>query len=319
MNIIRLTFGREMGSTAGFRIIYDGTALVNNEIAVRELAPALISIADLLEEANFVINGKESKIDVNVKGSFKSGSFGIDLKVVQNFVDGFIAVFSADGVTAVVNLLTLIGFLKNQNISLIGLIKLLKNRPIEKVEDTDDRIVVIHITHDEKIEVDRRIIDLYKNPRIRRSLENAIAKPLEKDGIDRVITSSEEFGKNEIEITKEEKDYFKMPDVQEEVLGENVTEVHLQAVSISFIEDNKWRFKRGETIFYASVEDKEFIDRVNRNEIQFAKDDVLKVELYSKDYLSPEGLKTIYIVKKVLEHRSAAIQLHLPMKDDNND
>lgn len=307
-----------MASAAEFRIVYDGSALVNNEIAVRELAPALISVADLLEEANLIINGKESRIDVNVKGSFKSGSFGIDLTVVQNFIDGFIGIFSANGVTAAVNLLTLVGFLQNQNVSLIGLIKLLRNRPIEKIENVNDRFIAIHITHEEKVEVDKRILDLYKNPRIRQSLENTISKPLDKEGIDKVITSSGEIVKNVMEISKEEKDYFKVPDVQEEILGENISDVYLQAVSISFISDNKWRFKRGETIFYASVEDEDFIDRVNRNEIQFAKDDILKVSLYSKDYLSPDGMKTLYIVKKVLEHRSAAIQLHLPMKEDNN-
>ena len=65
-------------------IAYDGPALAAHEMDVKELAPALLAFSTLFEEANSMFNGDRTKIAINVKGSFKSGSFGIDLSVVQD-------------------------------------------------------------------------------------------------------------------------------------------------------------------------------------------------------------------------------------------
>jgi hypothetical protein len=43
-------------ATLRYTITYEGPALEGNEIAFRELAPALVSIADALEETNLFIN-----------------------------------------------------------------------------------------------------------------------------------------------------------------------------------------------------------------------------------------------------------------------
>jgi hypothetical protein len=56
-------------------IAYDGPALDTHEMDVRELAPALLAFSDMFEEANAVLNGDRAKISLNVKGSFKTGSF----------------------------------------------------------------------------------------------------------------------------------------------------------------------------------------------------------------------------------------------------
>src|SRR5690349_3150194 len=110
-----------MADTAQFQITYSGEALENNEMDVRELAPALIAIADLLEESNNVINGGSTKIIVNVHGSFKSGSFGIDFTVIQNIFQNVMNFFNSDGVTAATNLLDLLGLTKIGK-GLVGLI-----------------------------------------------------------------------------------------------------------------------------------------------------------------------------------------------------
>lgn len=304
-----------MSDTANFQIIYAGTALETNEMDVRELAPALVAVADLLEEANFIINGGGSKINVNVHGSFKSGSFGIDFVVIHAIYQSIMTILNSEGMTAANNLLGLLG-LKDVGKGLVGFLKRLKNRKIQKIENIDSERIRIYITHQDTIDIDPRVLDLYKSPRVRNALEKVIAQPLSRTGIDEFRTSFND-GNESVVVKKEEREYFEMPLLGDEVLGENVTDAYLQVVSLSFKEDNKWRFSRGETVFYALVEDKSFLDRIDKNEERFTKDDILKVKLYTRDVLTGSGFKTEYKIVEVLEHRNAARQLRLPIEDDD--
>jgi hypothetical protein len=85
-------------SNAGdFQIVYDGPSVRNGEMDVRELAPALMAIADLCQEANTILNGSDAVVGVNIKairrGSFLAhlvldlenlaGLFPIDLKAKE--------------------------------------------------------------------------------------------------------------------------------------------------------------------------------------------------------------------------------------------
>ncbi len=70
-------------STATARIAYDGEAVREGLMDVRDLAPALLEISALCDRANDLLNGDKAKISVNVRADFKTGSFAIDLDVVQ--------------------------------------------------------------------------------------------------------------------------------------------------------------------------------------------------------------------------------------------
>ena len=78
-----------------FQVIYDGPALESNEMDVRDLAPALLAISDVLDEANKIVFGDKTQVQVNVKGSFKTGSFGIDFSIVQRGIEGFTSLFNS--------------------------------------------------------------------------------------------------------------------------------------------------------------------------------------------------------------------------------
>lgn len=302
-----------MTDSANFQVTYSGQALNNHEMDVRELAPALVAIADLLEEANLIVNGGGSKIIVNVHGSFKSGSFGIDFTVIQNIVQNVMNVFNSDGITAATNLLSLLG-LKDFGTGLIHFIQKLKNKKIEKVETLDNKRVRITIESSETIEVEGSVLDLYKNQRIRDSLEKVITQPLSKTGIDE-FRSGVSGSTDQVIVKKEDKDLFELPIIEDEILGENITEAYLQIISLSFKEDYKWKFSRGDAAFFAIIEDKNFLASVTKNEIHFSIDDILKVKLLAKDSLTSSGIRTEYRITEVIEHRSAARQLNLPMTD----
>ena len=93
-------------------IVYDGPALATHEMDARELAPALLAFSALFEEANAIFNKDRAKIAINVKASFKSGSFGIDLSVVQDLFQNLLNFGSRPEVASAATLITLLGLVR---------------------------------------------------------------------------------------------------------------------------------------------------------------------------------------------------------------
>ena len=124
-----------MNNKQYFQIIYDGPALENNEMDIRDLAPALLAISDVLDEANKITYGDKTKVQVNVRGSFKNGSFGIDFSLIQTGIEGFTSLFNSEQVSAAANLLQILGFIgvSGGTYGLIQLLLKLRNRKIKKV------------------------------------------------------------------------------------------------------------------------------------------------------------------------------------------
>ena len=60
-----------MTAAVHFSIKYDGPALASHQMDVRELAPALIALSDLLEQANKAALPDAPEVRVDVRG-FKS-------------------------------------------------------------------------------------------------------------------------------------------------------------------------------------------------------------------------------------------------------
>ena len=61
----------EMSTSVHFSIKYDGPALVGHQMDVRELAPALIALSELLEQANKAAFPNAAEVRVNIQGNFK--------------------------------------------------------------------------------------------------------------------------------------------------------------------------------------------------------------------------------------------------------
>ncbi|MEI6222423.1 MAG: hypothetical protein WCP97_06685 [bacterium] len=303
-------------SKALLTIIYDGLSLQSHEMDVRELAPALLAMSDMLEEANSVLNGEQTKVHVNVKGSFKSGSFGIDFNVVQDFLSKTLS-FIADSkpITGGLAIFALLGLVKTGGSGVLQVLKWLRNRTIKSITKTDNNgAKIVTIDNDEFLVEDYRIIELLGNIKVRQSFDFVITKPLSREGIS---TFASFTGNHEeaVIIHKEDAVYFSTPEQEDSLLEDKEDETYIQAVGIDFKEGNKWKFSSEEGTFYASVFDDEFVEKVQNNYIAFAKDDVLKVVLRRKKWLTSSGIKIETEIVKVVDHIRAKKQLRLPIKD----
>lgn len=309
-------------SKASFNVLYDGPALTGSEMDVRELAPALLALGDLLEEANGVINHGRARISVQVKASFKTGCFGIELDVVQSLLQHAQSLFAHEAVATAKELLEWLGLIEDHagklgiggGFGLIWLIKKIRGRHIDRVVLMDNGKVKL-VLDNELIETEQHVLELYRQFKIRSALE-ALLKPLDSDGIDTFAVTDLKQSTRFIEVGKSERQYFKTPEQEAELLSDDESEVNLQIVSISFQDGNKWRFNDGASVFYADMLDEGFAAQVAASTASFSKGDILKVRLRRVQSLAGQAFKTEYSVLEVLEHRRAAAQLRMNFKSE---
>lgn len=300
---------------------YDGPALEGHEIAARDLAPALVAVSDVLEAANAALNGNDVRVQVNVRASFRTGCFGIDFSVVQSLTSQLTHLLTGDTVTAASNLITLLGFAGGTVVGcgkgLVWVVKRLRGRSPRRVVELKNGRFRIEVD-DDAFEVEAEVLELLRNYDVRRGLE-AMVKPLEEEGIDKLVLQDDIEGEPEV-ISKSERHWFKAPSLDEEMLEEREDERWLQLVTVSFKEENKWRFYDGNSTFFASILDENFLRRVDLDEEKFGKNDVLRVRLRTRQYIDPSGnMRLEAEVLEVLEKKSAGRQLRLPISGESDD
>lgn len=302
-----------MADSIQFTVAYDGDALESHEMDVRELAPSLLAMSDLFQEANQIINRGHAQVSVKVKGTFKTGSFPVDIVVHQSILD-LLNFLNTPAVVGALNLASLLGIGKLGFNGVLRVLLWLKNRPIENVIKVDNETIRLEVKQ-ESLEVNMDVFRLLTNIRVRRSIEK-IVSPLKTEGVTRLSVKDQY---NEIlTINTIDVEYFDAPEIEEQQIEDSHSVTNLQLVNVAFQESNKWRFTDGTTSFFALVSDKDFIDRVQNNTESFAKNDILKVQLRKIQYEIETGIKTEYEVLKVLNHKRVGQQLNLPLDGSFN-
>lgn len=300
-----------MTDMSDFRITYDGPALEASEMDVRELAPALLAIGDLLTASTQALCGDKVRPQVNVKGSFKTGSFGIDFVLATDLLTRVRDIFASDSATAIANagaILTALGFAANQSYKgLLHVIKWIRGRKIQRVETGRDT-AILHV-EDDQLEIELAVLTLLRDVAVREATERML-EPLSREGITTFYAGTDEHVS--ATIRSEEIGWFSAPPAQDELLVDETRKMVFSIVSLAFKEDNKWRLHDGNSTISAAISDADFLHKVDTNQVNFAKGDVLVCDVRVRQWQSTGGAKTEYEVVRVIEHRTAARQIPLP-------
>lgn len=295
---------RGMNSTLHFSIKYDGPALAAHQMDVRELAPALIALSDLLEAANKAAFPNAPDVQVKVNGDFKGGSFGVDLTVVQTVAQQIVSLLSGPEVSASANLFGIAGGLGLLGSGgLIALVKWLAGRRPSSIRQEGDKTVFELTTAEtvETLETDLITGKLYQTRVVRQALAKVVA-PLERQGIDTFFCGPDKQVVAVVE--KEELPWFTASASEADVVSDSIQHaVLLQIESAVFKDGNKWRMNDGSTAFYAEMCDAGFQGRVDAGLERFGKGDILVVDLRRLQTVTDGGLRTEWSIVQVLEHR----------------
>jgi len=301
-------------STGRFHIVFDGPAFDEHEMNVRDLAPALLAVSDIFDEINRITFDSRYKVGINVRASFKTGSFLTELGAHATEIIDFFKYNETAG--AVANMMSIFGIpgVAPVGYSLLKFIRWVRRRKITRVVELAGGKVRVEIDGD-AVEVERAIIELFKSQKLRKAFEDLIANTLRKNGIDTVGFGDAE-AKTFISIPREEGPSFIADEPEDEPIGTSTRRAHLQLISPCFQEGNKWRFSDGSVSFHAEIRDMIFLGKVMRGEAAFAKGDILDVEMTETQALTAKGLSTERFIEHVYGQRNPIRQYRLPSLDD---
>lgn len=285
---------------AQFDLVYDGPALTEGSMNVRDLAPAMMAVGGFFEAANRITNAGRASVSVNVRAT-SAGSFHILFEVVQNFQAAGILEADIGDILATANTLKglLIGGGAGGVGGIVALLKWLRGRK-PKVEKVNDSLYTLSL-EGETYEVPIELLRLYQDVTVRRNIQDMV-KPVKEPGID--YFRLRESGRTIQEVTKDDVEVFDLPEFEDLILDE-VRQQAFSIISLAFKEKNKWRLTDGQTTFQVSMKDEAFQRKVDINAIAFAKGDVLICDLRTIQWQVEDGVRSEYEVVKVVAHRPA--------------
>jgi hypothetical protein len=297
-----------MSSSAAFRVTYDGTSLESHTMDVRELAPALLAVSDLMAAANSVLNGNKVRSRTEVKASFKTGSFGIDLILSQDFVSQVTDLLTGKGAQATINAAALTGIVFGSGRGLVWVLKELRNRKIKSISENEGGATV-YLEDGEIVEIEKNVHTLLVDSVVRENLA-AVISPVKRDGVDRVGFGDDKSLSEIVESS--DAVFFEIPPFCDELITDESRTMSLSVVSLAFKEDNKWRLYDGNATIPARITDTEFLTRVDQNIETFSKGNILVCQVRMQQWQTKDGLRTEYTVERVIEHKQAMRQIRLP-------
>lgn len=303
-------------SSTSFRIAFEGEPFSDGEIAVSELAPALLALGDVVQAANRALNGERAEARLKLRAT-NAGSFeallSIDVSMIGALKDMLDAVAdNPDRVVAANNLLDLL--LKGGGVvaGLFAAVKFLKGKKPEKVEKNESGHTSITVNHT-TILVDNRTVTLLEDLPTREALESFSDRALGIAGVT-ALRLGERGSVAEVVLTPNDRTSFNVPEpTDEEPLLEAIErEVLLKIVTSHFRDGYKWRFTDGgERPFTADMADIAFLNDVLEGKTTLSANDTLRCQVREEQSLTTSGLSKEIKVLKVVEHILGARQLKL--------
>jgi hypothetical protein len=167
-------------------IRYDGPALIGHEMDVKDLAPALLALAEIVHITNRRLNGERASIRVLVNADVEQQCFQLDLSLVQSLLDQAQTFFGKENVATAKTIAEIIGLAAGAGGGIFGLYKLLAGKAPEGgvVFTTTDAngATIININGDgNTVTVSPEVAAIASDPEVARQVKTVL-RPLEQPG-----------------------------------------------------------------------------------------------------------------------------------------
>lgn len=250
-----------------FQISYDTDETKDHTIDARKLGQAIISTSDALKNADKVINGEGSEIELDVK-AHSEGSFVVEFVTYLN--------------NAGINPLSVLGLVPVTagTATVFGALKQLGERKIKMVTPSSGGKAKLTLSDKTELELPQVVADLISSKVIRESIDTIVKAPL--DGVEnaKFIVKNEE-GEEVFTISESEVSSYKK---MKQNIVEDVTEIE-ETKNVNFTHVNfdgisgwKVRYTNGDSVT-VKMKDEGFLERINKDKEKFSKGDTFAVKI----------------------------------------
>ena len=301
--------------TTSFIVSYEGDALAENTMPVRDLAPALLALGEAYERANAILNRDRARVSLQIRAT-QQGSFEIAL-ILQQVYNEAATLLSGDFITSATNLKELL-FGGASVVGLITLLKRLRGGQPEEADTGPDGNSVLEI-QGLRLTVPSDVMRLFAD-RVMRDSAEAIVEPVTKEGVDRVVFRDETQTLET--VNKDEAAFFHPAELQTDGLTTTwvrLSNVILQPTVVRFAKGGKWRLSDGNRTDYYTIKDTLFLGEVEQGRRTFGGKDSLICDVEIEQTIDSNGnLVTDYSIIAVAEHiRHISDQAEMELPGDD--
>ncbi len=306
-----------MTDSAAFVVSFKGPGVDEGRIDVRDLAPALLSLGRLIDAANIAVHGEKHPIKIEAK-AISLGSFEVVLEAVSSGWDTLTTLMDGTDAQHAKTLLERLGILgvtpPVATVGLEGLYRWLQGRKPSRVAKAHSGYFSLEIDG-KTITVPLEVMRLYQDIAVNKAFSELLTT-VEGDSVTAIEFRPEGIPKElpSLVLSKADRPSITIEEPPPVVVVDDTRRIAFSIRSLAFQEGNKWRLFDGQNVITATIEDRDFIERVDANLVRFAKGDVLICEVRTIQYQGREGLRTEHSVLRVVEHKPAPTQMPLPFE-----
>jgi len=290
--------GSEM-SRVLFMFQYTGEAVDAGTMDVRTLAPALLALGDICEQANDEINGREAKASVNIN-AFAPGSFIIEFGLAVSLLGAAAKLLRIDNIKSASEVLDVV---KN----VVEIVKALKGKKVQSVTEIGNGMTRLTVEHNHTHDVSDRVFNLIKKRSIQHDVKH-IVSPLRSDGIDalNILAKSGELLES---VTSDDLSSFEampyMLPADEQVAIENTSTIEKWFKVITISSDTRihWKLSDGSNTYSVKVDDKTLIRDAAEGHLGIEPGFLVNAKIMSETRLVNNEPKTENHLVAVLEVR----------------
>lgn len=282
-----------------FALVYDGPALTDGRMPVRDLAPAVLALSEVFAEANEIVNPGGRAVALEIQATDR-GSFDVML-VLQHAGEVAVDLLTSEETTAIVNLQNLI--VGSGVTSLFGFIAWRKGRRIVSEQPRVDGDVDLTLNDGTTVKIPGALARVQNSVTVRNNARSVVA-PVNSPGVDRVEFRDEQTVT--VSLGRDDVGAFELEpgeDPDRVVVSDQEFDLVVEVVSPVFSdEDRSWRVNDGEHSFRATMDDSTFIERVVNRAETFAAGDRLQVRMRRRQYQTQHQIRNEWTILRVIRH-----------------